>query len=263
MPYSFHSPFIPERISNLYPVNPADAAGALQVITITDLDESFQFPMKRPGASIAATASAVADCDASGVAASDISGAADSEAAGGIVGAASSPLSAGREMTITARSAIPIIAAISTRGEVPCLGAALGFAGAGLTGAGVVVTFTRDALFAPPSGTGGITILLAEVAFLAADFFFAGAFLATFLATAFFLATFLATAFFFAGAFLVAFFVTFLAAAFFFTGAFLATFLVTFLAAAFFLTGAFFFTATVKLLCGLSDLVWAKFSLES
>jgi hypothetical protein len=35
------------------------------------------------------------------------------------------------------------------------------------------------------------------------------------------------------------------------------------LAAVFFLTGAFFFTATVKPLCGLSELVWAKFSLGS
>jgi hypothetical protein len=35
------------------------------------------------------------------------------------------------------------------------------------------------------------------------------------------------------------------------------------LAAAFFLTGAFFFTATVKPLCGLSELVWTKFSLGS
>jgi hypothetical protein len=138
-----------------------------------------------------------------------------------------------------------MIAAISTRGEVPCFGAALGFAGAaGLTGVGVVVTFTRVEFFAPPSGTGGITILLAEEDFLTAAFFFAGAFLAAFffagafLAT-FFLATFFAAAFFLAGAFLV----TFFAAAFFLAGAFLATFfLATFLGA------AFFFTATVKLL---------------
>jgi hypothetical protein len=152
--------------------------------------------MKRPGASTAATGSVVAGSVASGVASSSvISGAADSVA----TGAASSVVDAGREITIIASNAIPIIAAMSTRGEVPCLGAALGFAGAalGFAGAGVVVTFTRDALFAPPSGTGGITILLAEVDFLTADFFFAGAFLATF--------------FFFAGAFLA----TFLAAAFF------------------------------------------------
>jgi hypothetical protein len=186
----------------------------------------------------------MADSDAAGVAASDISGAADSdaEADGVAVGAASSLFDAGREITITARRAIPIIAAINTRGEVPCLGAALGFTGADLTGAGVVETLTRDALFAPPSGTGGITILLAEEDFFAAAFFRAGAFLATFLAATFFLA----------GAFLATFLVTFLAAAFFFAGAFFAafftTFLVAFLAAVFFLTGAFFFIATVKLL---------------
>jgi hypothetical protein len=143
-------------------------------------------------------------------------------------GAAVSESDAGREITTIARSAIPIIAAIKTRGEVPCLGAALGFDGADFAGAGVVETFTREVLFAPPSGTGGTTILLAEVDFLTADFFFAGAFLATFLAT------FLAAVFFFAGDFL---------AAAFFAGAFLTTFfLATFLAA------AFFFTATVKLL---------------
>ena len=126
---------------------------------------------------------------------------------------------------------------------MPCFGAALGFAGADFAGAGVVVTFTRDAPLAPPRGTGGITILLAEVDFLTADFFFAGAFLATFLAT------FLAAVFFFAGAFLA----TFLAAVFFFAGDFLAAaffagaFLTTFFLATF-LVAAFFFTATVKLL---------------
>ena len=198
--------------------------------------------MKRPGASTAATGSVVAGSVASGVASSVISGAADSVT----TGAAVSESDAGREITTMARSAIPIIAAINTRGEVPCLGAALGFAGAGFAGAGVVETFTRDALLAPPSGTGGITILLAEVDFLTADFFFAGDFLATFLAAVFFFAgaffaTFFAAAFFLAGAFLV----TFLAAVFFFAGAFFATF---FLAAVFFFTGAFFFTATVKLL---------------
>jgi hypothetical protein len=127
---------------------------------------------------------------------------------------------------------------------VPCFGAALGFAGADFAGAGVVETFTRDAPLAPPRGTGGITILLAEVDFLTADYLFAGAYLATFLAT------FLAAVFFFAGAFLV----TFLAAAFFFAGALLAAafffagaFLTTFFLATF-LVAAFFFTATVKLL---------------
>jgi hypothetical protein len=200
--------------------------------------------MKRPGASTAATGSVVAGSVASGVASgvasSVISGAADSVA----TGAAVSESDAGREITTIARSAIPIIAAIKTRGEVPCFGAALGLAGAGFAGAGVVETFTREEPLEPPSGTGGITILLVEVDFLAADFFFAGAFLATFLAT------FLAAVFFFAGAFLAIFLAAvfffagdFLAAVFFFAGAFLTTF---FLAT--FLVAAFFFTATVKLL---------------
>jgi hypothetical protein len=133
-----------------------------------------------------------------------------------------------------ARTAIPIIAAISTRGDVDCLGAALGLAAGATFATGVVETFTADGRFTPPTGTGGTTKLLAEADFFTADFFFAGAFLATFLATAFFLAgaflavTFLAADFFFAGAFLA----TFLAAAFFLAGAFLATFF----AADFFLT---------------------------
>jgi len=150
-----------------------------------------------------------------------------------------------------------MIAAIRTRGDVPCLGVALGLAAPLLlAGVGIVVIFARDALFTPPTGTGGTTNLLAEVAFLAAAFLRAGAFLATFLAADFFttffavfLTTLLAAAFFFAGAFLE----TFLAAAFLRAGAFLATFF----------TEAFFLTATMKLLLGLSDLVWEKFSLGS
>ena len=238
-----------ERTSNLYPVNPAVAAGAFQVITITDFAESFQLPMKRLGASTAATASPVdSEADAEGVAASDISGAADSDAdavADGIAGAASSLSDAGREITTTARSAIPIIAAIKTRGDVDCFGAALGFAAGTALGAGAVETFTADGRLTPPTGTGGITKLFAEVVFFAADFFTAlflraGAFLATFLAATFFFAgaffaTFLAAVFFLAGAFLATFF----------AGAFLATFLTTFFAAAFFLAGAFFLTATM------------------
>ena len=158
-----------------------------------------------------------------------------------------------------------MIAAIKTRGEVPCLGATLGlYAPVLLAGVGIVVIFARDALLTPPTGTGGTTNLLAEVAFLAAAFLRAGAFLATFLAADFFtallavfLTTFLAAAFFFAGAFFTArlavFLTTFLAAAFLRAGAFLATFF----------TEAFFLTATMKLLLGLSYLVWAKFSLGS
>ena len=150
-----------------------------------------------------------------------------------------------------------MIAAIKTRGDVPCLGAALGLSAPVLfVGVGIVVIFARDALFTPPTGTGGTTNLLAEDPFLAAAFLRAGAFLATFLAADFFttffavfLTTFLAAVFFFAGAFLA----TFLAADFLRAGAFLATFF----------TEAFFLTATMKLLLGLSDHVWGKFSLGS
>jgi hypothetical protein len=144
---------------------------------------------------------------------------------------------------MTARTAIPIIAAIRTRGEVDCFGAALGLAAGAGFATGVVETFTADGRFTPPTGTGGITKLFAEDDFFAADFFTAlflraGAFFAAFLTT------FLAAAFFLAGAFLA----TFFAAAFlatFFAGAFLATFFTTFFAAAFFLAGAFFLTATM------------------
>ena len=159
-------------------------------------------------------------------------------------GATSSPSDAGREITTIARSAIPIIAAIKTRGEVDCFGAALGLAAGAAFAIGVVETFTADGRLTPPTGTGGITKLFAEDDFFAADFLTAlflraGAFFAAFFTT------FLAAAFFLAGAFFAAFFTTFLAAAFFFAGAFFATFLTTFLAAAFFLAGAFFLTATM------------------
>jgi hypothetical protein len=123
------------------------------------------------------------------------------------------------------------MAAIRTRGEVDCFGAALGLAAGAAFGAGVVETFTADGRFTPPTGTGGITKLFAEDDFFAADFF-----TALFLRAGAFFA-----AFFFAGAFLA----TFLAAAFFFAGAFFAAFFTTFFAAAFFLAGAFFFTATM------------------
>ena len=219
--------------------------------------------MKRVGASTAATASPVAaDSLAAGVGSSVASAVAAGDAdslAAGVVGAdAVSESDAGREITTIARRAMPMIAAIKTRGDVPCLGLALGFGAAGalFAGVGIVVIFARDEFDVPPTGTGGTTNLLAEVPFLAAAFLRAGAFLATFLAVDFFtaflavfLTTFLAAAFFFAGAF----FATFLAAAFLRAGAFLATFF----------TEAFFLTATMKLLLGLSDLVWAKFSLEN
>ncbi len=139
--------------------------------------------------------------------------------------------------TITAKRIIPTTTALRTAFEVPCFGVTPSFAamaGFGATGAGVVVTLTREDDALPPRGTGGTTIVDAPLffaelffttfladffaVFFTADFFatlfLATAFLATlFLATRFlavvFLATdFFATAFFLAGAFLEAFFTT-------------------------------------------------------
>jgi hypothetical protein len=142
---------------------------------------------------------------------------------------------------MTARTAIPTIAAIRTRGEVDCFGAALGLAAGAAFATGVVETFTADGRFTPPTGTGGTTKLFDED-FFAADFLAEDFLTALFLRAGAFLATFLAAAFFLAGAFLV----TFLAADFFFTGAFLAA--VFFLAGAFlatFFVADFFLTATM------------------
>jgi hypothetical protein len=211
-------------------------------MTITALEESFQFPMKRVGAATSPTISPLgSDAVAEGVAASDISGAADSVAdavaeavADGVAtvsGVAESEDE--RLITITVKSKIPAIAANKTRGEVDCFGAEDGLTGALFTG-GKVVTLTGVGLLPPPTGTGGITKLFTDE-----DFFRAGAFLATFLTV------FLAAAFLRAGAFLAAIFLRagaflaiFLATDFFLVGAFLATFF----------TAAFFLTATIELL---------------
>jgi hypothetical protein len=115
------------------------------------------------------------------------------------------------------------MAAIRTRGEVDCFGAALGLAAGAAFATGVVETFTADGRFTPPTGTGGTTKLFDED-FFAADFLAEDFLTALFLRAGAFLATFLAADFFFAGAFL--------AAVFFLAGAFLATFF----AADFFLT---------------------------
>jgi len=160
-----------------------------------------------------------------------------------------------REITITARRAIPAITVTTTRDDEPfadvvlfaevAAGDVAGAAGAAFAGGVVEIAATVRAGVAAD----------AEMRLGAADFFatfFAGAFFATFLAGAFLAGAFFAT--FFAGAFLAA---TFLAGAFlatFFTAAFLATrFAATFFAG--FLAGAFlatffalFFTATVGLL---------------
>ena len=207
---------------------------------MTDLALSFQFPIKRDGASPVVTAAAsVAEAVASGVA--------DALAAG--VGAASSVFFFEFEITIPPSSTTPTRTSKRTLLEDPCLGAADGFDVAlAATGreddVGVVETLTRDP---PVVGTGGITTF-EDVDFFAADFL--TAFLVVFFAAAF-LTTFLAVVFF---------------AAVFFTGDFFAVFLavdffaVDFLGAAF-LAALFFFTATVYLLELSNGGIWEKFNL--
>jgi hypothetical protein len=161
------------------------------VIDITDLAESFQFPIVF-GPSTAATGAEVSslvgsslgsDIESSDIESSD--GSADAEAAG--AGAASSLPLSGRVTTTTARRMIPTMIAARTLPEAPCLGADA--AAAGLLGAevlfvagfGVDETSTRPAPRDDDEGTGGITTDEAEVArFLAALFltvFFAADFL--------------------------------------------------------------------------------------
>jgi hypothetical protein len=226
------------RISTLYPVSPADAAGAFQEIVITDLAASFQFPIAF-GASTAATGAEVSSLVGSAL--GSAVGIADSEAAGAGV-ASSLPLS-GRVTTTTARRMIPTMIAAITLPEAPCLGADADVEG--LTGAlceatfGVDETSTRAALREDDDGTGGMTTEEADVArFFTADFltvFFAADFLTADFFTVFFAADFLTadflTVFFAADFFAVDFLATDFFAALFFTAAFLAT--------------GFFFTATI------------------
>jgi hypothetical protein len=143
-----------------------------------------------------------------------------------------------REMTATARSAIPAITVTTTREDEFFAGAfdvVVCFAGAlDVLFAGGVVEI-EVTVFDPVAGTGGMTMRCGEREVVFLETFFA-TFFATFLAGAF-LATFLAT--FFAGAFLATFLATFFAATF-LAGAFFAAFLATFF--------ALFLTATVELL---------------
>jgi hypothetical protein len=212
---------------------------------MTDLALSFQFPIKRDGASPVVTAAAsVAEAVASGVA--------DALAAG--VGAASSVFFFEFEITIPPSSTTPTRTSKRTLLEDPCLGDADGFDVAlAATGreddVGVVETLTRDP---PVVGTGGITTF-EDVDFFAADFltaflvvFFAAAFLTTFLAVVFFAAVF----------FTGDFFAVFLAVDFFAVD----FFAVDFLGAAF-LAALFFFTATVYLLELSNGGIWEKFNL--
>ena len=245
--------------------------------TRTDFEESFQFPIKRVGASPVAASDAdvvavaeeeaSADADALGVAD------ADSVAAGAAVEEdASSEFDF--DMTIAASATTPIKTARSTRLDAPWRGAAAALAGAGFA-AEVVETFTAGrelcpgAVFVavPVDGTGGITTDEAE-AFLAVDFltvFFAavravvrlaGDFFATFFATAFLATAFLATflvAFLTAAFFATDFFAVFLAVVFFADVFFATDFFATVFLAVVFLVADFFTATCISLDCGIPD----------
>ena len=228
---------------------------------MTALELSFQFPIKRDGASPVVAAAAVVV--ASGVADAESDGIADALAAG--VAAESSEFFFEFEITIPPRRTTPTRTSKRTLLDEPCLGAADGlaviFAAAGRAdGAGVVETLTRAL---PVTGTAGITNF--EVAdFFAGDFFTAFlvvVFLTTFLAEAFFAGAFLTTAFFAVVFFATLFFATLFFAAVFLAGDFFAAFFaVDFLGAAFF-AALFFFTATVYLLELCNGGIWEKFNL--
>ena len=204
-------------------------------MTMTDFELSFQFPMKRDGASPIVFAGSVT----AGVS----SGAADSVAAG-VSGVMSSLSLLEFVITIAPTRRIPSNTAKRTFADDLLLPPVAGFEAAaglalaaevrGAVGDGVVETFTRDL---PTDGTGGMTTC--DAIFLrAADFFtvfFAVDFLATFFAV-----------FFFTTAFFTALFGALFFAALFLAGDFLAALFlaVDFFGAAFF-AADFFFTATV------------------
>ena len=208
-------------------------------MTMTDFELSFQFPMKRDGASPVVLAGSVT----TGVS----SGAADSVAAGVSV-AISSPSLSELEITNAPTRRIPSRTAKRAFDDDLLLELVAGFEAAaglalaaevrGAAGDGVVETFTRDP---PTDGTGGMTTC--DAIFLrAADFF------TVFFAVDFFAVDFLATffaVFFFTTAFLTALLGALFFAALFLAGDFFAVFLaVDFFGAAFF-AADFFFTATV------------------
>lgn len=220
-------------------------------MTMTDFELSFQFPMKRDGASPVVLAGSVT----TGVS----SGAADSVTAGVSSGAADS-VATGVSVVISSPSLFELVITIAPTRRIPSstakrtfdddlllalvagFGAVAGLALAaevrGAAGDGVVETFTRDP---PTNGTGGMTTC--DAIFLrAADFF------TVFFAVDFFAVDFLATffaVFFFTTAFLTALLGALFFAALFLAGDFFAVFLaVDFFGAAFF-AADFFFTATV------------------
>ena len=220
-------------------------------MTMTDFELSFQFPMKRDGASPVVLAGSVTTGVSSGAAdsvtAGVSSGAADSVAAGVSV-AISSPSLSELEITNAPTRRIPSRTAKRAFDDDLLLELVAGFEAAaglalaaevrGAAGDGVVETFTRDP---PTDGTGGMTTC--DAIFLrAADFF------TVFFAVDFFAVDFLATffaVFFFTTAFFTALLGALFFAALFLAGDFFAVFLaVDFFGAAFF-AADFFFTATV------------------
>ena len=227
---------------------------------MVDFELSFQFPIKRDGASPVVAAvevpASVAEAVASGVADADSAAIGDSLTAG--AGAASSVFFLEFEITIPPSSTTPTRTRRSTLLDEPCFGAADGlvidFAGAGRADAsGVVETLTRDP---PVVGTGGITTF-------DDDDFFAGDFLTAFLVVFFaavFLTAFLAVVF-FAAVFLTARFAVVFFAAVFLAGDFFAVFFAVDFFGAAFLAALFFFTATVYLLELCNGGIWEKFNL--
>jgi hypothetical protein len=207
---------------------------------MTDFELSFQFPMKRDGASPVVLAGSVVVGASSGASDSVASGASDSVATGVMSSLSLFEL----VMTIAPTRRIPSSTAKRTFADDLLLPPVAGFEAAaglalaaevrGAAGDGVVETFTRDP---PIDGTGGMTTC--DAIFLrAADFFtvfFAVDFLATFFAV-----------FFFTTAFFTALFGALFFAALFLAGDFLAALFlaVDFFGAAFF-AADFFFTATV------------------
>lgn len=219
---------------------------------MTDFELSFQFPMKRDGASPVVAAGA-ADSVASIVSSGAAVASAVSVTAGTGAGA-SSPSLSDPEITNAPIRRIPTSTAKRTFDELWLFAAGLDVEGAfaagrGAAAAGVVETLTRELLEEPTEGTGGITTceaVLVRAADFLTVFFFAEAFFAVVFLTAdflttFFAAVFLTADFFFAAVFLAGdFFAAFFTADFFAVD-FLA---VDFLGAAFF-AADFFFTATV------------------
>jgi hypothetical protein len=218
-------------------------------MTMTDFELSFQFPMKRDGASPVVLAGSVVAGVSSGASDSVATGASDSVA----TGVMSSPSLLELVMTIAPTRRIPSSTAKRTFDDdlllalVAGFGAVAGLALAaevrGAAGDGVVETFTRDP---PTDGTGGMTTC--DAIFLRAADFFTVFFAVDFFAVDFFAVDFLATffaVFFFTAAFLTALLGALFFAALFLAGDFFAVFLaVDFFGAAFF-AADFFFTATV------------------